>query len=53
MKIKREIGEIWKDNFTSKEPYTIQFSYFRIGAKTKKEAKEKSELAIKLANKGE
>lgn len=46
MNMKHKIGEIWKDNFTNKEPYSVQFPRHIEGAKNMREAEEKSKIAF-------
>lgn len=43
--MKHQIGDVWKDNFDSKHPWSVQFEKFIEGFKTKKEAIKWAELA--------
>lgn len=48
--MKHEVGDIWKDDWDSKEPYSIQFPKHIEGAKSKKDAERKSKLAIMISD---
>ena len=46
--MKHKIGDIWKDDLTNQEPYSVQFPRHIEGAKNRKEAEEKSRIARAL-----
>lgn len=48
MNMKHKIGDIWKDDLTNQEPYSVQFPRHIEGAKNRKEAEEKSRIARAL-----
>lgn len=48
--MKHKVGEIWQDNWCSKEPYSVQFPKHIEGAKSKNDAKRKSKIAILISN---